>query len=790
MIKNYFKTAWRNIVKNKFYSLINVLGLTLGLAIGILILMWVQDELSFDRFHSRARQIYQVNSPVGSGATIQIWNTTQAPVAAYALKEMPGVINAVRILKNYDYAIFSYKDKVFNETGGAYIDPSLLKIFDFKLLQGDRNKPFLNDQSVLITKSTAEKYFGNENPMGKVIQGDHKDNFTVSGVLADFPDNSSIRCDMFFSMNLRAKQYTGDSFWKTMDNDWGNFGYTTFLEVRPGTDLKSIGQKLIAIQAKNAPQIKVSLTEDAFQLQPLSDIHLQEADGKSAAMQTVKIFLVIAILILLIASINYVNLSTARAMLRAKEVSIRKIVGAEKSQLFAQFIIESTLFFLVSLILALALIILLIPYYNSISGKHLHLNLLDYQLWKIVSITCLGTLLTSAVYPSILLSSFEPLKALKGKLSLGIGNAVFRKVLVTTQFIFSVALIISTLVIGRQLKYIQEKNPGYDRSQVFSFPAGAMQDHLEAVKAELSNQSSIKTVAVSNGNVVNNLKTTGGAEWDGKDVNNVTIVHPMGIDEKFIPALKMQLIAGTNFTGAKLDSAHYILNETAVKMTGLKNPIGKRFKLWQTEGTIIGIVKDFNFASLKEKIEPSVLFYSTKGFNIYVKTSGKQAPEAIAAVSRLWKQYNPGFPFEYTFLDDKYNALYKSDQTTGSLFNIFSGIAILISCLGLFGLVTYSAQIKTREIGIRKVLGASVASIVSLISKDFLRLVVIAIVVASPIAWISMKSWLQSFAYRIDISLWVFIIAGASAIVITLITISFQSIKAALSNPVMSLRSE
>lgn len=789
MIKNYFKIAWRNLVKNKFYSVINIAGLTVGLAIGMLILLWVQDELSFDAYHSKAKNIYRVNSYLGSGSTKRIWDNTQGPIATYALKDIPGVKNAVRITPG-DNSVFTYGDKLLKEDNTAYTDPSFFKMFDFKLLKGDIKNPFPSDQSVILTESTAKRYFGDENPVGKVLQQDHKDNYTVSGVIADFPDNSSINYDMLFPMNLIAKQYSGKDFWKSLDSDWGNFGYITYLEIQPGTPIKPIGEKLIRTQVKNAPWIKVSLKDDAYQLQPFSTIHLYQADGSASGAQTVNIFLMVAILILLIACINYVNLSTARSMLRAKEVSIRKIVGARKKQLFAQFIIETILFFGIALLLAFVLIDVLMPYYNQISGKHMHFNLLNTAMWKVVLITVAGTLMASAVYPALLLSSFEPLKALKGKLSLGIGNVTFRRILVTTQFVFSVTLIIVTLVIGKQLKYVQEKDPGYDRSQVFSFRVGAMQKNLHMVKAELQNQPGVEAVTSSDNTLVDNRHTTGGLDWDGKDPNTGVIIHHMGIDEKFIPAMKIKLLAGNNFTGVKTDSTHFILNETAVKLTGIKNPIGKRLKYQETEGTIIGVVKDFNTASLKERIEPTVIYYEPKGWMLYVKTTGKNASKAITASAKLWNQYNPGFPFEYSFMDEQYNNLYKTDQRTGILFNLFSAIAILISCLGLFGLATYTAQIMTKEIGIRKVLGASVSSIIALVSKDFLKLVIIAIIIGSPIAWWGMNKWLQTFVYRIDINWLIFLIAGLLAIAIALATISFQSIKAALANPVNSLRSE
>ena len=803
MIKNYLKTAWRNILRNRLYSTITVLGLTIGLTVGMLVLLWVQDETSFDAFHHNAASIYQVNSPIGTGSSREIWGTTQAPVAVYAKREVPGVVNAVRVVSSWDYSVFSWKDKVFEKTKAIYADPSLFQVFDFKILQGDVKRPWPDTKSILITESTARKYFGNQDPMGKVIQGDHKDNFTVSGVVADFPDNSTIQADLIFPMAKGEDDYQrsvdeyaktvppGTFYWHSMNSDWGNFGYVTYLQVQTGVNLKHIGEQLIAIQKREAPGIEVSLKENAFELQPLTTIHLREPNGKAPAMQTVRIFLVVAIFILLIASINYVNLSTARAMLRAREVSVRKIIGAARLQLFVQFMIESVIFYLVSLLLAFMLIWLLIPYYNTLSGKHFVLHPGDPGIWKVVMLTGLGTLLASAVYPALLLSSFEPLQALKGVLGRRrFGDAMFRKVLVTTQFMVSVALMISTLVIGRQLSYIRDLDPGYDRSQVLVMVGGWMRQHATAVRSDLSRVPAVKGVAMSNIAIVDADNSTGDTDWDGKAPNSMFIIKPMGIDEKFIPLMKMKMAEGANFTGIGTDSMHFILNETAVRMTGIKDPIGKRFKLHEVNGTIVGVVKDFNYASMREAIGPAIMYYRSAGPVLYVKTTGKEAAQAIAAVRKLADTYNPGFPFDYSFLDQRFEALYKTDQRTGSLFQLFAGIAIFISCLGLFGLASYTAQVRIREIGIRKVLGASVTSIVTLLSRDFLRLVVIAIVIACPLAWVYMHSWLQDFVYRITIGWWVFVLAGVAAILLALVTIGGQAIRAAVSNPVDSLRND
>jgi putative ABC transport system permease protein len=789
MIKNYIKIAWRNLVNKKLYSGINIIGLTVGLGVGILILIWVQDELSYDRFNTKFSQIYKVNAAIGSGASKQVWGGVPAPVAFYALKEVSEVVNATRVITSYDYSTFRYKDKLLKEDYGklTFIDDAFFKVFDYKLLKGNPKKPFPNNQSVILTESTAKKYFGDADPIGKVVQGDSKDLFTVSGILADFPANSSINTDMLFSTNIKKQQYDGKGYWKSMDEDWGNYYADTYLQVRPDASVISIGNKLTRIHMEHQKGIKP--TDGVFSLQPLADIHLFRPDGSPAGMQTVKIFSVVAILILLIACINYVNLSTARAMLRAREVSIRKIIGAERKQLFIQFVTETVLCFTIAIVLAFCLIYAIMPLYNSISGKQMHFDLLSTDVWLVIGLTIIATLVASSIYPAILLSSFKPISALKGQVS-GMGNATFRKILVVCQFAFSIGLIIGTLIINKQLNFIRSKDLGYEKEHVFAIQMHGMQDHYEAIKAELLTHNEIKGVTTGNNSVVNSGSTTGDTDWDGKPADQSLIIHPFNIDKDFISMFKIKFAAGGDFTGSKSDTAHYILNETAVKLAGIKNPVGKRFKLHDLNGIIIGVVKDFNFASLKQAIEPSIFVYRPTSWQMYVKTTGKDVPYAIKAVKKYWQQYNSNFPFEYNFLDDEYNNLYKSEQQTGTLFNIFACIAVFISCLGLFGLATYTAQVRIKEIGIRKVLGAGVINITTMLSKDFLMLVIIAITIASPIAWYFMNQWLQGYAYRVPLQWWIIVVAGLMAILIALATIGFQAIKAALANPVKSLRSE
>jgi len=791
MIKNYFKTAWRNLTKNKFYSAINITGLAIGLAVGIMILLWVQNELSYDKFHHNANNIFKINSHIGSGTSAQVWEGSQGPLLIFS-KQIPEVVNAVRVNEIYEQLLFKYQDKKFNESKLAFVDSSFFSIFDFKLLEGNISKPFPDLNSIIITSSESKKYFGDQAATGKILTTD-QGNFTISGVVSDFPENSSMQYNMLLPMGLYAEQFAasgGNGDWKTMDEDLGNYYFRIYLQLRKDASPQIVSQKLSKLYLDKR-KADVDAKNNFFTLQSLPSLHLIAADGNGSRLQTVRIFLIVAILILCIACINYVNLSTARSMLRSKEVSIRKIIGAARAQLFLQFIIESLLLFIFASALSLLIIYLLLPLYNQVSGRQLLFSFSNGGVLTVVACAIIGSLALSGIYPALQLSAFKPIEALRGKLSLGIKKATFRKVLVVTQFVFSVGLIISTIVISRQLQYMRQKNLGFDKEHVFVFGLRNEQHaHFEAVRNELLKQPGVLGVASISGTIAGINGTTSDTYWDGKEKDRAFLINPNAIDKDFIPLMKMKITQGNNFTGSPADSAHFILNETAVRQAGIKDPIGKSFMLWNRKGTIIGVVKDFNYESLKTAIAPAIFYYDPSGWAMYVKTKDKEAPRAIAAAEKIWKGYNSEFPFQYSFLNDDFNRMYKDDQRTGTLFNVFAIAAILISCLGLFGLATYTAQVKTKEIGIRKVLGASVTSLVRLLSREFILLIVTAFVIATPIAWYLMSKWLRDFAYRININWWIFLVTGIVAIIIALLTVGFQAIKAAIANPVKSLRTE
>ncbi len=664
-------------------------------------------------------------------------------------------------------------------------------MFSFKLSKGPLSNPFPGINTVLLTTSTAKKIFGTDDVVGKLMMYDTS-SFIVAGILQDFPQNSSLRFDALFPMSYYGRMFTawgGNGDWKTIDEDLGDYAYDTYVKLQPNTNAVSIENAL----TKAYKDARDGDSQTKFMLQPLAEKHLISADGNKSALRIVQVFIIITILLLAIAAVNYVNLSTARSMARAKEVSVRKIVGAGKAQLFMQFVIETVTIFLIATILALVFTTLLVPAYNNISGKSLQFSLGNPSVWLLIGAAVLGTLVLAGVYPAIHLSSFNPVHSLKGKLNQSISNIVLRKVLVVFQFSISVILIICTLIIGRQMQYISHVNLGYNKEHVFTVQLdGDILNHADAVKNELNKQPGILATSFSNVyNIADFGSSTGDINWPGKPANDNMIVTSANVDKDFIPLMNFKFIEGGNFAGLPSDTSAFIINETMAKQMGFKPPyIGKQISLHDEPGTIVGVLQDFHFQSLKEKIEPFVFWTQRSKNMLYIKTTAANAQQAIKAVKNVYKKYPTSNPFTYSFVDAKFDELYKSDNRTKLLFNVFAGIAIFISCLGLLALSTYSAQLRTKEIGVRKVLGASVTNIVGLLGKDFIALVIIAIIIAIPVAWYSMNKWLEDFAYKTDISFWLFVAASFIAVGIALLTISFQAIKAAVANPVKSLRTE
>jgi putative ABC transport system permease protein len=806
MFLNYFKTAWRNLVKNKVFSFINIAGLSIGISVCFIILLFVQNELSFDRFNKNAdrivRVVFQANI---NGGKINESNV-MPPVARAMKNDYPEVEDATR-LRNAGNAKITYKEKTFKDDQMAFVDPNFFRIFTLPLIEGDAKTALQQPNTMVITKAIAKKYFGNEDPLGKtLVFPDNKNaSFKVTGVIDKVPANSHFHFDLFASM-------TGLD--EAKSDSWMQSNFFTYLLLKPGYDYKKLEAKLPAMVEKYmGPQIQkemgISLAQFrtkgnqlGFTLQPLTSIHLYshsnyELDAPGNPMY-VYIFGAIAIFMLLIACINFINLSTASASKRAKEVGVRKVIGSAKSQLIFQFLTESALLVFIALLISIVLIQLALPEFNNISGKNLSF---DFNLKIISALIALGLFVSiiAGIYPAFFLSSFKPIAVLKGKLMDNNKSFGLRSSLVVFQFFISVGLIIGTIVVWQQMTFIQNKNLGYNKEQVLTIPNSYVLGKNEQVyKQELLNDPRIINATVSSYKPAG--PSSGGnalAYPEGHD-NQIMKTEEYHVDEQYIPTLGMNMAAGRNFSKEfATDSTGMIINETAAKAFGwtTSTAVGKTiirensFKGTNVPFQVIGVVKDFNFQSLHNPVSPLLMVLDPdNGLIFKVKTADIKG--LLASMKKQWDKFNTGEPFTYNFMDDLYNKTYSAEQNTGTILNIFALLTILVACLGLFGLATYTAEKRTKEIGIRKVLGASVTQVTRMLSKEFLKLVFIACIIAFPLSYWAMNKWLQSFAYRINISWWMFVVAGVAALLIALLTVSFQAIKAAIANPVESLRSE
>ncbi len=791
MLKNYFKTALRSIWKNKTTSAINIFGLSVGMTAAVFIFLWVQNELSFDNYHADANNIYRVTTNLKAEGWI--WETTPLLLADAIRKEVPDVEKTARLYDG-NMPVFNIKNNPLYDKKCAYVDAGWFDIFHYDFIDGNTNAFAKDPNSIILTASDAIKYFGKTNVAGTVMHADST-NLVVRGVVKDAPANSSFQYTSFIPLSNLLK----DKNRRENDEQWENANYITFIKTKLPANAGTLEKKITNVYAKNSGDNEGTIT-----LMPLKQIHF-ENDIENSVYQhgsknTVYIFTVLAVFLLLIACINYVNLTTAKASLRAKEVSVRKIVGANRLQLFYQFIAEALLVSFISMAITFLLVLLCLPVFNHLTGKNFELNIASASMWKVVGITLLAAFILNSIYPALTLSSFRPLNVFKGVMVLKIKDTYFRKALVVFQFTISVMLICGTIVIYKQMQFVQQTNPGYNKSQVLSFHLPPAVDFktkeslIRTLKNELLTKRSIQSVTIANQPIVNmGSYSTGAADWDGHDTSFNPKIAQLSADADFAKTLQLQMEEGRWFQQGNLaDKNNVILNETAVNELHIHKPyLGQRFTWKGRAGEIIGIVKDFKYKSLHNKTGPLVAFQNPGWFNLFMaRVAPNSASQSIADVGDVWKKFFPGTPLEYNFLDDSFNELYKADQQTSSLILGFAIIAIIISALGLFALAAFTAEQKAKEISIRKVLGATVVSITQLLTRDFLKLVMISIIIASPLAWMAMDKWLQNFAYRISIAWWMFLIAGFIAVVIALATISFQAIRAAIANPVKGLRTE
>ena len=815
MLTNYLKIAWRNLRKQPGLTFINVFGLALGLACCLLIMLYVADELSYDRYHEKADRIYRLNSDIKFGGNDMQMAVTPDPLGPTLKQNYPQVEQFVRLHERGTWLIKrAGSTNNLNEDNILFADSTLFDVFTLPLVAGNSRTALTQPNTVVISESAAKRHFGSQNPMGQTLIVYNKQAYRVTAVMRDMPANSHFRANFFFPMvndDYQWGQWLSNNYHTYIvlkpDRSGGPADYHRFAQNFSAVVDKYVGPQALAALGTTMGQLRKAGNRFNFGMIPLTDIHLHSKQTIELApngdIQYVYIFSAVALFILLIAGINFMNLATARSMGRAKEVGVRKVLGSERGQLIGQFMAESVLMTVLAMGLALLLVAVLLPLFNNVAAKELSLLrfLSPYWLLLIVLMPVAVGLLAGS-YPAFFLSSFRPISVLKGGTTTdnnrrGVG---LRSGLVVFQFMMSMVLIVGTLVVYRQITYIQTKNLGFQREQVLTLRGvDALGKGAETFKQEV-----LRLPGVVSGSISGYLPTPGNRNStsffpEGQiDQAKAVVLQNWGIDHDYVKTLGIQMAQGRDFSRSfGSDSSAIILNETAAKLLGGSSIVGKRIakfadaqlKTFRTY-TVIGIVKNFHFESLRDNIDALSLELDTNSGGAMFRLSGTNVPALVAQIETKWKQAAPGQPFNYAFLEDSFDQMYRAEQRIGTLALTFACLAILIACLGLFGLAAFTAEQRTKEIGVRKVLGASVGSIVALLSKDFLKLVLIAIVIASPIAWYAMNRWLQDFAYKIDIEWWVFALAGLLAVGIALLTVSFQSVKAALMNPVKSLRSE
>jgi putative ABC transport system permease protein len=805
MLRNYFVIAIRLIRKHKVYSFINVAGLAVSMACALLIVFWVRDELSFDKFNAHLDRLYRVTciGEVYSGFS------SPAPFAPAVAAEVPEVAAAARVAKN-PRLVFRHGERAFYEAGGITTDPELFSMFSFPLVKGDAATALAGPSGIIINETMARKYFGDEDPIGKTLTCEGRYALSVGGVMADVPRNSHLR----FEYAVSLKFAEAADFWGMA---WGDFNFRTYIMTSSRPDETALAAKLNTVAVSHhCPQVRDKML--AFSLQRLRDVYLHPLgpyDIPLGNVVHVRLFSLIALFISLIAGINFINLATARAEKRAKEVGLRKVVGAERRQLIGQFFGESSLMTALALLLALVLAKAALPYFNALTGKALILRVFDPAI--LLSLAAIGLFVgfLAGTFPSLYLSSFEPAQVLKGSASFvsflkpdrsgWVHRGTLRRILVVGQFAVSIALVVATLIVARQMAFVRQKSWSLAGNQMLVIPFKEnIGPKYEAVRAELLESPAILAVAAKDSlpTFVNN--NTSGIWWEGKtDEQSGIFMETIRVDPHYFEAMDMPIVAGRGFSDdhpGDVGTA-YVLNEEAVRKTGLRDPVGKSFALYGRKGVIVGVVKDTYFQSFRQEVRAQAYYLypntttDVSGIDVVLikvkgAPAGKPFKEAVAHIEKVWKSFNPATPFEFHFLDEALTAQYTSETRQGRLFGIFAVLAVFISCLGLFGLASFTAEQRTKEIGIRKTLGASAADIMLLLSADFSKAVLVANLVSWPLAWYLMTRWLRGFVYRAPLDLWIFLGAGSAALLISWLTVGLQTLRSARTNPVDALRFE
>lgn len=783
---NYIKFAWRNLWKNKGYATINITGLAIGMTAVLLIGIWVQNQFQFDNFYSNKDNLYRLWNKYEDEGEIGLQNITSGKAAPALEADFPEVEHTARVYWPSN-RLLSFNDKKI-KSSGTEVDPSFLQMFDIKILKGNTHQALKGQSNIVLTESLAQKIFGDADPLNKTLLVNNQESYTVSGIMADMPSNTG------FNFSYLIPLTNPDKY----SPNWNHIAFSTYIQLKDGTDVTAFNKKLVNIIAnKTSNELKGSLF-----LYPVSKMHLyskfKQGIPVGGKIDQVKLVAGIGLLILLIACINFINLSTARSQKRAKEVAVRKIVGAQRNSLITQFLTESILLATISGVLAVGLTTLVIPIFNKILGKPLLFSVAEPMIWISLIVCILLTGILAGLYPSFVLSSFKPIKSLKVFGNSRKFNLNFREVLVVFQFGIALILIVATLMVRKQIEYVGKRDIGYNNAQLIEIPMeGDMSKNYEVIKSELINKGIAQAVTRTGSSITQYSGSSfGNFSWDGAspELGKKIVFNIVRTESDLVNTLGLQLAEGRDIDYARLaaDSTAVLLNQAAIKEMKLKTPIGSFFKWGNKTYTIVGVIKDYVYDSPYHPVQPLLITASKNSlYNMVVRTSlTLPIDQSLEQLKQILKKFNPAYPFEYQFVDEQFAWKLKEQQQTAQLAFIFSSLAIFISCLGLFGLASYITELRTKEIGIRKVLGASVSGITGMLSKDFIKLVLIAILIATPIAWWAMYKWLQDFPYRIDMQWSVFVLAGLAALTLAIVTVSMQSIKAALSNPVKSLRDE
>jgi len=778
MIRNYLITALRNISRQKVFSFINIFSLSAGLTCFIIIFFWVRDEFSYDRYHVNADHLYRVyEKQIYSGGETFYTFATPEPLARTLKENFPEIVNAARLNLLWEKLLFRYEDKIFNETRVYAADQAALDMFTYEFISGDPATALKEPYSLVLTESMAKKYFGEDDPVGKTIEINNKYAFNITGVMQDIPLNSHVRWEFLVPFEFMLE------IWNFPKGYWGSNTFRTYIQLQPGVSEEEAEEKIIDLIQQHHEGSTIELY-----LQSLTDTHLHSIEG-SGAIQYVRIFSVVAIFVLVIASINFMILSTARATRRAKEVGIRKVAGAVKKNLLVQFFGESLLLSFASLLLAVLLTIILRTPFNNMAGKELSFDFFAPDILLILLLLVIFTGILAGSYPAQHLASFRTVDILKGIYHSG--SLFFRKFLIVIQFIISVILIISTIVVYKQLHYIRSKDIGLNKNNIIYFPLRDF-SNFAAFKEKLKTLPGIENVTATNRVPLSITNSSWTYTWEGKDPDSEFLFQQIYVDFDYFETFKMEIVAGRSFSPEfPSDSNNYIINEEAAKIMDIGDPLGKRLMQPKNEGLIVGIVKDFNFHRLTRPIDPLILRIDPRRFEeAIIRLNPVNLEQTLAGIEETWREYYPGEPFEYTFLDEEFDKMYRAEERMGTIFNYFAVLALIISCLGLFGLSSFIAELRTREIGIRKAHGSSVMNIFLLMNRQFVFWVLISNIVAWPAAWYIMNRWLENYAYKTALSWWVFLTAALISIVIAILTVTYQSLRIANTNPAQTLRYE